>query len=77
MPRFIVHTDRRELEMFRTFFPDEYLDSTYVIDFEKLYAQGYRGLIFDIDNTLVPHGAPADERAKDCLLYTSPSPRDS
>ena len=45
--------------MFRTFFPDEYLDSTYVIDFEKLYAQGYRGLIFDIDNTLVPHGAPA------------------
>lgn len=22
-----------------------------------------RGLIFDIDNTLVPHGAPADERA--------------
>ena len=50
--------------MFRTFFPDEYLDSTYVIDFEKLYAQGYRGLIFDIDNTLVPHGEPADERAK-------------
>ena len=50
--------------MFRTFFPDEYLDSTYVIDFEKLYAQGYRGLIFDIDNTLVPHGAPADKRAK-------------
>ena len=42
--------------MFRTFFPDEYLDSTYVIDFESLYAQGYRGLIFDIDNTLVPHG---------------------
>ncbi|OLA16481.1 MAG: HAD family hydrolase, partial [Coprococcus sp. 43_8] len=22
-----------------------------------------RGLVFDIDNTLVPHGAPADERA--------------
>jgi len=43
MPRFIMHTDRRELVMFRTFFPDEYLDSTYVIDFEKLYAQGYRG----------------------------------
>lgn len=54
--------------MFRTFFPDEYLDSTYVIDFEKLYAQGYRGLIFDIDNTLVPHGAPADERAKDLFI---------
>lgn len=46
-----------------TFFPDEWLPSTYVIDFERLYAEGYRGLIFDIDNTLVPHGAPADGRA--------------
>ena len=26
-------------------------------------SEGYRGLIFDIDNTLVPHGAPADQRA--------------
>ncbi len=45
------------------FFPDAYMDSTYVIDFEKLYKEGIRGVIFDIDNTLVPHGAPADERA--------------
>lgn len=44
-------------------YPDEYLDSAYRIDFDKLYRQGYRGVIFDIDNTLVPHGAPADERA--------------
>ena len=44
-------------------YPDEYLDSTYSIDFDKLYNEGYRGIIFDIDNTLVPHGAPADERA--------------
>lgn len=44
-------------------FPGEYLDSTYDIDFDKLYKEGYRGVIFDIDNTLVPHGAPADERA--------------
>ena len=42
----------------------QYVASTYVIDFEKLYEEGVRGLIFDIDNTLVPHGAPADERAK-------------
>lgn len=41
--------------MFKCFFPDEYVDSTYVIDFDNLYAQGYRGLLFDIDNTLVPH----------------------
>ena len=46
--------------MFDMFFPDRYVVSTYVIDFEQLYREGYRGLIFDIDNTLVPHGAPAD-----------------
>lgn len=49
--------------MFTIFYPDEYYDSTYSIDFEKLYEDGYRGVIFDIDNTLVPHGAPADERS--------------
>ena len=49
--------------MFDMFFPDRYVVSTYVINFEQLYSEGYRGLIFDIDNTLVPHGAPADKRA--------------
>ena len=50
--------------MFERFFPDAYMESTYAIDFEKLYQEGIRGVIFDIDNTLVPHGEPADERAK-------------
>ena len=50
--------------LFETFYPDCWMDSTYEIDFDKLYQEGYRGLIFDIDNTLVPHGAPADDRAK-------------
>lgn len=50
--------------MFKQFFPDEYLESTYSIDFEKRYSEGCRGVIFDIDNTLVRHGEPADERAK-------------
>ncbi len=49
--------------MLKCFYPNEYLASTYVIDFEKMYESGYRGIIFDIDNTLVPHGFPADERA--------------
>lgn len=49
--------------MSNIFFPSELISSTYRIDFEKLYEEGYRGIIFDIDNTLVPHGAPADERA--------------
>ena len=38
--------------MFDRFFPDEYVASTYIIPFEKLYEDGYRGVIFDIDNTL-------------------------
>lgn len=50
--------------MLKRFYPDMEIDSVYELDFEELYEQGYRGVIFDIDNTLVPHGAPADERAK-------------
>jgi hypothetical protein len=49
--------------MLECFYPNEYVDSTYGIDYERMYESGYRGIIFDIDNTLVPHGAPADERA--------------
>ncbi|HJB86893.1 YqeG family HAD IIIA-type phosphatase [Mordavella massiliensis] len=73
--------------MFKTFYPDQYLASTYVIDFEKLYEKGFRGLIFDIDNTLVPHNAPADDRAvalferlkrigyRCCLISNNQEPR--
>uniref|UniRef100_UPI004057196F YqeG family HAD IIIA-type phosphatase n=1 Tax=Acetatifactor sp. TaxID=1872090 RepID=UPI004057196F len=49
--------------MLKTFYPDCEVESAYMIDYEELYQKGYRGVIFDIDNTLVPHGAPADERA--------------
>ncbi len=65
----LVYCSRRQIYegghifMLECFYPKEYLDSTYLIDFEKKYEQGYRGIIFDIDNTLVPHGLPADERA--------------
>ena len=73
--------------MFDMFFPDRYVASTYVIDFEQLYSEGYRGLIFDMDNTLVPHGAPADKRAialferlkrigfRCCLISNNQEPR--
>lgn len=73
--------------MLNRFYPGEYLDSAYEIAFEKLYEEGYRGIIFDIDNTLVPHGAPADVRAKElfgrlkklgyqcCLLSNNKEPR--
>ena len=49
--------------MFKRLYPDEYYSSAYVIPYEDLYSQGYRGIIYDIDNTLVPHGAPADQRS--------------
>ena len=48
-------------------FPTEYYNSTYSIDFEKYYRLGYRGIIFDIDNTLVPHNAPQDKRSRELL----------
>lgn len=49
--------------MFQKFYPSEYYTSTYVIDFAEYYKKGYRGILFDIDNTLVPHNAPATEEA--------------
>ena len=73
--------------MFDIFYPDEYLESTYEIPFEKLYQKGYRGVLFDIDNTLVPHDAPADDRARQlfarlrdigfesCLISNNKEPR--
>ena len=46
----------------KRFYPDHRAPSVYDIDFDSLYQEGVRGLLFDIDNTLVPHGAPADEQ---------------
>lgn len=53
--------------MIKLFFPHEYTDSVFSIDYSKLYTIGYRGIIFDIDNTLVPHGADSTE-AVDALF---------
>ena len=58
-----IWSGRKGVPMFQSFYPDVWMDSTYDIDFEALYERGIRALIFDIDNTLVEHGAPADERA--------------
>ena len=73
--------------MLEMFYPRRYEVSTYVIPFDYYHAQGMQGVIFDIDNTLVPHDAPADERAKNlfshlralgmdtCLLSNNKEPR--
>ncbi len=49
--------------MLRRFYPKRVAESSYAIDYEKLYQEGYRGILFDIDNTLVEHGADATPRA--------------
>ena len=50
--------------MFEQFFPYEYAQSVFAIDYEKLYRLGYRGLIFDVDNTLVHHGDPSNDEVE-------------
>ena len=55
--------------MFKKFYPDKYIDSAYNIDFDEFYQKGYRAILFDIDNTLVPHGAPLDERSRKLLMH--------
>ena len=42
--------------MFKVLYPYEYVESVFSIDYSKLYSKGYRGILFDIDNTLVHHG---------------------
>ena len=45
-------------------YPEEIFDSVEDVPYAREYGRGVRGIIFDIDNTLVPHGAPADDRAE-------------
>ena len=47
--------------MLTKFYPYEYVDSVFVIDYNELYKKGYKGIIFDIDNTLVHHGDNSTE----------------
>jgi len=53
--------------MLEAFYPDADAKSAYEVDYASLYAEGIRGLIFDIDNTLVGHGKPCTERAAKLL----------
>ena len=39
--------------MLQRFYPDNEVESAYELDYEGLYEKGYRGIIFDIDNTSV------------------------
>lgn len=44
--------------MFERFLPKLRVNTVFDIDLEELYAQGYRGIITDLDNTLVGAKAP-------------------
>lgn len=83
----ILVSEQREHSLFAPFYPAEYLDSTWSLDFEQLYRDGYRGILFDIDNTLVPHDAPATPESvqlfarlhaigfQTCLISNNKEPR--
>ena len=47
--------------MLNLFYPHAYVDSVFSLDYRKLYDKGYRGILFDIDNTLVHHGKDSTE----------------
>lgn len=55
--------------MLKVFYPHEYVESVFSIDYEKVYSKGYRGIIFDIDNTLVHHGEDSTKEVD--LLFQS------
>lgn len=48
--------------MLKCFYPYEYVEDVFSIDYQALRDKGFKGLIFDIDNTLVPHGANSTEQ---------------
>ena len=43
--------------------------SAYQIDYQKEYNNGVRGVLFDVDNTLVRHGEPATKQAKELFEH--------
>lgn len=55
--------------MLKRFYPDAETENAYEIDYAGFCKMGCRGVIFDVDNTLVPHGAPADGRARKLFVH--------
>ena len=52
----------------RIFRPNKYVNSLGKINFKKLRKRGYSGILFDIDNTLVPHGHGLTTEVKKFIL---------
>ena len=47
---------RGKERMIKKLYPTHHVKSVFSINYKKLYDMGYRGIMFDIDATLVPHG---------------------
>lgn len=68
-------------------YPKLWKESAYRLPYRRMAEKGIRGLIFDVDNTLAFHDAPADQKAvalfdqlhqlgfKTCLLSNNKEPR--
>ena len=68
-------------------YPCRKIASVYTLPYEKFWEQGIRGILYDIDNTLVPDNAPADPHAvqlfqrlhemgfRTCLVSNNKEPR--
>ena len=73
--------------MFRRLYPTQDAESIYDINFAYYHEKGYRAVLFDIDNTLAEHGAPATQKVIDffntlhtmgyetCLISNNKEPR--
>ena len=59
----------KENDMLKNFFPYECVKSVFDIDYKKLYDLGYRGILFDIDNTLVLHGEDSTPEIDQLFRY--------
>ncbi len=54
--------------MFKKFYPSQFVESVFDIDYKKVYDMGYRGIVFDIDNTLVHHGDNSNKDVDELFL---------
>ena len=55
--------------MLEMLYPSAYLSDVFSIDYPKLQALGYQGVLFDIDNTLVHHGDDATPEIEHLFAY--------
>ena len=50
-------------------YPGAYVDSAFTIDYKKLWEKGFRGLLFDVDNTLTMHNVEAEKREANFFVH--------